>query len=547
MRDFATDLNAPLLKLTSKDSFTLGDACNGVHVFGAIGSGKTSGAGRALAGAYLRAGMGGLVLCAKPEEVELWRSYCQQHGREQSMIVFDESRGCNFISYEFARKGADAAGSVTDTIMRILKAADMAAGQGGGRDGEQFWINTMREMLRNTIAPLYGANGNVTVRDIVRFVTTAPTRPPASLEESKALDKNFAVDVLYRFAKSPKRPAKPDLVEAVTSYWTLQYTAMPEKTRGSITTHVTSNLNRFTTGILRESFCDKTNIVPEMCFSGAIILLAFPTLSYNEEGIVAQTLFKYLFQRAVESRNSLAPEFQERPVFLYADEAQFFVGAYDDTFLSTCRGSKCAVVYLTQSLPTYYAMLGKERSDAVDGFVGKFNSKIFHLNADPRTNAYASSLIGRGVQIRRSVNEQHGTSTQRNKSHTSNESITHTLGDSTSWGSQNNSSGFFFPTNLSRSTSDGGGNSWSMSTQRGGNYTEGTTDGENHSVTSGGNEHMDNRVESNFFSEHLRSGGAGNNYEVTGVWFKAGGKFNAPMPNAGSNVILATFKQERRR
>lgn len=33
--------------------------------FGSIGSGKTSGSGQALALAYLRAGFGGLVLCAK--------------------------------------------------------------------------------------------------------------------------------------------------------------------------------------------------------------------------------------------------------------------------------------------------------------------------------------------------------------------------------------------------------------------------------------------------------------------------------------------------
>lgn len=321
---------------------------------------------------------------------------------------------------------------------------------------------------------------------------------------------------------------------------------MPEKTRGSIVTNVTSNLNRFSTGLLRKCFCADTTIVPEMCFAGSIIILAFPTLFYNEEGIVAQTLFKFLFQRAMESRNSLAPSFKERPVFLYADEAQFFVGAYDDAFLSTCRGSKCAVVYLTQSLPTYYAMLGREKSDAVDGFVGKFNSKIFHLNADPRTNSYASSLIGRGLQIRQTTSEVAGTSTQRSQSHTSTDSVTHTLGNSTSWGTQHGSSGFFFPTNLNRSANDGEGSNGSVASQRGGSYADGITDGENHTVTNGRNEQMDTLVESNFFSQHLRSGGAENNYEVTGLWFKAGGRFNSPMPNAGSNVILATFKQERR-
>ena len=71
--DFIREPDKPLLQLTSKDNFTVRDSFNGVHVYGAIGSGKTSGSGRALAGAYLRAGYGGIVLCAKPEECELWQ------------------------------------------------------------------------------------------------------------------------------------------------------------------------------------------------------------------------------------------------------------------------------------------------------------------------------------------------------------------------------------------------------------------------------------------------------------------------------------------
>jgi len=466
MTSFVTDLNTPLLRLTPKDSFTLRDAFNAVQVFGSIGSGKTSGGGRALAGAYLRAGMGGLVLCAKDDEVELWKSYCQQHGREQDMILFDENEGCNFISYELARKGVDGVSSVTDTIVRIIEAADKAAGQGGGREGEQFWKNTTRQMLLYSIAALYGANGEVTVTEIVKFITTMPTRPPATAEESAKLNKNFAVEVLHRFLKSPKRPVAPDLAEATRNYFTLQYTALAERTRSSILINVTSALNRFNTGMLRKSFCADTTVVPEMTLAGKIIIMAFPPLSYNDEGIISQTLFKFLFQRAVEARNSLAPIFRERPVFLYADESQFFVSEYDDTFLSTCRGSRCATVYLTQSLPTLYAMLGKDKSDAVDGFVGKFNSKIFHLNADPRTNQYASSLIGRGLQTRRTAGESAGRNTTRGNNASTTRNSNYSYGSSANTNSSGGSSGgWLFPyasrnvgssTGASRSMNGGG-------------------------------------------------------------------------------------------
>ena len=103
---FVSDLDTPLLDLSPSDRFTLRDACAGVHVFGGIGSGKTSGSGQALAGAYLRAGMGGLVLCAKPEEVELWKSYAKRHGRYDWLVLFGERQGFNFIAWELARQGA---------------------------------------------------------------------------------------------------------------------------------------------------------------------------------------------------------------------------------------------------------------------------------------------------------------------------------------------------------------------------------------------------------------------------------------------------------
>lgn len=390
-------LDTPLLTLNEQDIFTIRDSFNGAHVFGAIGSGKTSATGKQFASGFLRNGYGGLVCVAKPEESELWKNYCKEHGREQDLIVFDRTRHFNFLQYEFSRKGAEAASSVTDVLMKILKAADIAAGQGEGKDGEAFWIKTTREMILNTISLFYSATGTVTIDNMVAFISTMPATQAVTPEEKTKQAKNFAMQMIVRFRNNPVHPLPEHSRLRVLRYWLQIFPGQPEKTRGSIKTSVCAELCRFTDGLLRECFCTSTDLLPEMVFNGSIILLNFPVLTHNEEGICAQTLFKLMFQRAIESRNGLAKEFHERPVFLYADEAQFFVSLYDDTFLSTCRGSRCAVVYMTQSLPTYFAQLGKDKSDAVDGFVGKFGTKIFHLNACSRTNKYASELIGRGL------------------------------------------------------------------------------------------------------------------------------------------------------
>jgi hypothetical protein len=71
--------------------FTIADATAGVSVFGATGSGKTSGAGKLLAHAYLKNGFGGLVLCAKPQERQQWEAWAREPGikRSADLIIVD--------------------------------------------------------------------------------------------------------------------------------------------------------------------------------------------------------------------------------------------------------------------------------------------------------------------------------------------------------------------------------------------------------------------------------------------------------------------------
>jgi hypothetical protein len=85
------DLVLCRLSSSSKDTVTLADAKTGVLITGQTGEGKTSGPGRLLAKAYLRAGFGGLVLCAKIDEADLWRKYLRETDREADGIFFGEN------------------------------------------------------------------------------------------------------------------------------------------------------------------------------------------------------------------------------------------------------------------------------------------------------------------------------------------------------------------------------------------------------------------------------------------------------------------------
>jgi hypothetical protein len=126
---------------------------------------------------------------------------------------------------------------------------------------------------------------------------------------------------------------------------------------------------------------------------------------YNELGQFAQVLFKFVWQRAVERRippriDRKKAEETIRPVFLWADESQFFVNSYDALFQSTARSSRACTVYLTQNLPSYFAAFsGPNSRSEVEAFIGNLQTKIFHANGDPTTNNWAADSIGRTRQM----------------------------------------------------------------------------------------------------------------------------------------------------
>lgn len=522
---YVSDLDAPLLQISADDKFTLRDACQGVHVFGGIGSGKTSGSGQAIAASYLRAGFGGLVLCAKPEEVDTWIRYAKQHGRANSLILFGERGGgaFNFITYELARQGADGTGSVVECLMRILEAARLS-NPSAGRGGEPFWEDATRQVLRNTIPILYAATGAVRIPEIIRFVTSAPMSQE-QLHNADWQTQSFMFHALAAAKRSPMRPLREDDFDKTASYWRDEFAQLDPKTRSNISISLSTALDRFNRGRLYQAFCTETTLVPELTFHGAIIVMDMSALTWNEDGVIAQQLFKYMWQRAVLSRNALPPQHRDRPVFLWADEAQYFVNSFDTDFQSTCRSAKACTVYLTQSLPTYYAKMGGEQAKhRADMLLANFVTKIFHNNADPETNRWAADTIGRIIQRRGTYSEGESSGRSTGMNH----------GENTSWGTSSSYG----------SSSDGRGHNSSNSgggSNRGGGESAGRNRGRNTSEsTSGGySETMDYEIEPADFARALKTGGTANNRNVTAVWFQAGKVFR----DSRRNYLLTRFEQ----
>jgi uncharacterized membrane protein YgcG len=523
---FVRKLDTPLMRLSpySADNFTLDNACTGIHCFGGIGSGKTSGVGKAIRGAYLRAGMGGFVTAVQPAEVPTWIKDAKEHWRARSIFLFDETQGFNFITYELSRHGMAGIGTVVESIMRILEAAKRASATASQKGGEVFWEDTSRQTIRYTLPPIYSAKGEISIRDIVKFISSAPNSPQEA-QNPEWQRRSFMYEVMSRATFAPKIPMEEAAMRDCIAFWSQRFPAIPDKTRGNIIITVTSALDRFMHGRLEKAFCGKTTIVPEMTFHGAIILPVMSTLTWNEDGIIAQQLLKFFWQRAVLGRNSLEEKHRERPVFLYSDEAQETVSSYDEAFVGLCRQSLCCPVFMTQSLPAYYAKIGTDNPQgAASALVGKFKTLVFNSNSCPETNEYAARVLGK--VITRRGNYSAGNS--RNVNVGMNSGQNNSRGSSHGYsGHSGGQGGYSSGTNTGNN--HGSGESWGDSRGRG--YSD--------NVSRGYSESMEYQMEPGDFGRILKTGGRANNFIVTGVWYQNGRIFEA----SGSNMLIEAFKQ----
>ena len=519
----ADGLDRPLLHLSPRDHFTVRDACENILVCGGIGSGKTSGAGRALRRATFSAGAGALVLVNKPDEVDAAITDARATGRMASVLCVDGRHGYNFIEHELRRHGLDGVNTVVEFLMRVLEIVRLAM-PNGGRQGEAFWENSFRQLLRMTVPVLYAAHGTVRIADIIRFVLTAPTSPD-ELDSEAWQHSSFMCATVLKAARQPVHPLDPEAMERVVAYFRDEYARQDVKLRTSITSTLSTSLDRFTHGRLKRLFCGETTFVPELTLNGAILILNTPVLEWNEDGVIAQQIIKYAWQRVMLSRNALPPPYRERLVCCFVDEAQAFLNSYDREFLSLSRSSRCCTVFLTQSIPSVIATIGGDHpKHQADALLAQFGTKVFCNNSCPETNRFAADTIGRSIQRRASFNE----------SESSGRSGGLNMGEGSNTGT--NSSFTISPDGKGSSNhSFGSGSSSGYNESTGRN--RGFTTGE--SVTNGFSEAMDYEVEPAVFARSLKTGGPANGGIVSCLWFQAGRRFAA----TDRPWLVASFRQ----
>lgn len=433
------DFDFPLIKFSADegDWWTIGDAFEGVQIFGGIGSGKSSGSGKTIAISFLENHFGGLVLCAKKGEAvdwlsyaiatnrwedvivmgkknkyELWSEYLKKKKRFKELEIFvskynwssGNDKFFNPLDYEMNRAG-EGAGEVfnlSNLFMELYKMGNRFSGGGSSGESERYWDTALKRCLNRMLQVLILAGEEISVDNMRRLISSAPTEQDLSTLDNMTEEEylnwvNNESYCGYCITKAELEMTEEQSEEfgLVKDYFMRQFAKMPEKTRSTIEESFLGLAEPFMSGILKTYFSRETNLKPEESFEGKIIILDFAVKEYLQAGVYAQGIFKLLWQQAIERRDT---DIHPTPAFLWVDESQYFVNEYDTIFQTTARSSRACTVFLTQNISNYYSQMGGESSKSkVNSLLGNLSTKIFHANNDSVTNEWASDVIGKDL------------------------------------------------------------------------------------------------------------------------------------------------------
>lgn len=421
-----TNLDHPLISFSDhpQDAWTIRDAVRGVQVFGGIGSGKTSGSGNALATAFLKSGFGGIILTGKVDETKLWIEYAKRTGRSEDLIVFNEDSQFRFnpLDYELNREGEGAGETenIVGLFTSLVKMGNRLSGGGSGGGDDVFWELALQRCIKAAVDLLKLSKKELTVSNLARVIREAPidnnyqsdydtltalssTNKEAYQNLKEWAESSYTIHCMIWADNNDLQGKDRKAFEVAANYFLTDFATLSDKTRSSITEYFYAFANPFRSGLLSDIFAENTTkeVLPEQTFDGKIILLDFPVKKYLQLGIYAQAIYKRMWQQAVERRDTSK---YPLPVFMWVDEAQYFLNEEDMMFQTTARSSKACTVFLSQNISNYYASIGGKNPNArVNSLLGNLATKIFHANNDHVTNEWASNTIGKTFQSKTSL------------------------------------------------------------------------------------------------------------------------------------------------
>lgn len=369
----------------------------GLCAFGRTGAGKTSSL-KHIARQILEYGNSSMLfLCAKPGDSEEIKALVRAAGREADLLHFHRHSALRFnmLNWEAGRRGTGA-GQATNITRFIMELRGAIFREQEAPSGESLqWIKQDERGIYHAVVLLLQALQAVTPNAIQQILLTAPQNGRDI--QSPAWKEGYCNRILSSAYEKQKDDVQQHDYEQAAAYFLQEWPAMADRTRGSILTGIQSILSLMNSGVCRELFFSVTNVTPGLCLSERkIVLVDFPPDEFGDLGLVANMGLKMCWQKAILRRQATA----ETPIaVIWGDESSLWFAKNDVDFLSRCRQSRGALVYLSQSMHAYKAVLPGDKSEAlVNSLLANFSHKLCFALGDYETAEWAADLCGKELQ-----------------------------------------------------------------------------------------------------------------------------------------------------
>ena len=371
--------------------WTVRDACTGVMVFGMTGSGKSSGPLHKIANKFLTLNFGGVVFCAKPDECDTWIKYAKEAHREDDLLFLSKLT-FNYLDHESRRSGRGG-GQIENLVNLYLEIVNMGKDKrNSGSGNDEYWNNAVKQLLRNTMTILQMAGESINIENIYRMVISAPSANGNTAEESSYCTDLMALSIPEHLRQTPE-------FEIARTFFLEEFAHLDERTRSNTVSSFSVTADSMQRGELARCFSapESTLHLEDIYRNHKILIVDYDQKSWGRMGQYAAGIIKYCFEMMIERREDISNN-DAPPVFLWADECQFFSLDYDQKFQTTARSSRTLTVYATQNLGNLYDGYGKEKASSL---LGNLGTKFFCQNGEFETNEWASKSIGQEIILRK--------------------------------------------------------------------------------------------------------------------------------------------------
>ena len=371
--------------------WTVRDACTGVMVFGMTGSGKSSGPLHKIANKFLTLNFGGVVFCAKPDECDTWIKYAKEAHREDDLLFLSKLT-FNYLDHESRRSGRGG-GQIENLVNLYLEIVNMGKDKrNSGGSNDEYWNNAVKQLLRNTMTILQMAGESINIENIYRMVISAPSANGNTAEESSYCTDLMALSIPEHLRQTPE-------FEIARTFFLEEFAHLDERTRSNTVSSFSVTADSMQRGELARCFSapESTLHLEDIYRNHKILIVDYDQKSWGRMGQYAAGIIKYCFEMMIERREDISNN-DAPPVFLWADECQFFSLDYDQKFQTTARSSRTLTVYATQNLGNLYDGYGKEKASSL---LGNLGTKFFCQNGEFETNEWASKSIGQEIILRK--------------------------------------------------------------------------------------------------------------------------------------------------